>query len=216
MTPQLQLALDESELEPALTALDLVASEVNVIEVGTILLLGEGLRAIREVRTRYPKSTICADARIAEAGGLIATHCFQAGADWVTCVAGASLDTIGRVVEVAHEYGGEVQVELGEEFSLDRAREWRLRGVEHVIVKRSRDGESSGLSPWGQQDIDRIRALRSLGLTVSVTGGIVAEDLGALAEAPVGVVIAGRAITAAQDPRAAATALRVAIDRTWP
>ena len=40
---------------------------------------------------------------------------------------------------------GEVQVELADEwYDADRARAWRAAGVQHVIVKRSRDREAAG------------------------------------------------------------------------
>ncbi|HEY5483050.1 MAG TPA: orotidine 5'-phosphate decarboxylase / HUMPS family protein [Propionibacteriaceae bacterium] len=191
------------------------ADEVDIIECGTILIINEGLRAVREIRALYPDKTILADVRIAEAGSLISRQCYDAGADWVSCVAGASLTTIGQVVAAANEHGGEVQVELGETYDPERARAWRDLGVQHVIVKRSRDREAAGTLTWGPQDIDRIHELAGMGFTVTVTGGIKADELDVFAGTPVGVVIAGRSIMGADDPRAAALELREAMRRSW-
>ncbi|MDR0960049.1 MAG: orotidine 5'-phosphate decarboxylase [Propionibacteriaceae bacterium] len=216
MAPRLQLAVDSPDLVTAFGPLNQVADAVDVVEAGTILIIGEGLRAVREIRALYPAQTVLADVRIAEAGSLIARHCFEAGATWVSCVAGASLTTIGQVVAVAGEFGGEVQVELGETYSLDRARAWRELGAEHVIVKRSRDQEAAGNLSWGPADVERIHELAGLGFTVTVTGGITAGDLDVFAGAPVGVVIAGRSIMGAADPTAAVAELRAAMERVWP
>ena len=90
MRPRLQVALDSTDLATAFGPLNKVADIVDVIEVGTILIISEGLRAVREIRALYPSATILADVRIAEAGALIARQCFEAGASWVSCVAGAS------------------------------------------------------------------------------------------------------------------------------
>ncbi|MDR0432104.1 MAG: orotidine 5'-phosphate decarboxylase [Bifidobacteriaceae bacterium] len=214
--PKLQLAMDALELTKAFGPLAQVQETVDVIEVGTVLLLGEGLRAVREVRALYPEATILADARIAEAGSVLAPPCFEAGANWISCVAGASLTTIAGVVAAAQQAGGQVQVELGEAYDPARAAQWRDLGVQHVIVKRSRDRESAGDLTWGLLDLDRINELAAMGFTVTVTGGIKAADLDVFAGAPVGVVIAGRSIMQAADPRAAAAELKAAIGRVWP
>ena len=215
MLPRLQVAVDNLDLVSAFRALHRCADEVDIIECGTILIINEGLRAVREIRALYPDKTILADVRIAEAGSLISRQCYDAGADWVSCVAGASLTTIGQVVAAANEHGGEVQVELGETYDPERARAWRDLGVQHVIVKRSRDREAAGTLTWGPQDIDRIHELAGMGFTVTVTGGIKADELDVFAGTPVGVVIAGRSIMGADDPRAAAMELREAMRRSW-
>jgi 3-dehydro-L-gulonate-6-phosphate decarboxylase len=215
MPPRLQVAVDNLDLVSAFRALQQCADEVDVIECGTILIINEGLRAVREIRALFPAKTILADVRIAEAGSLISRQCYEAGADWVSCVAGASLTTIGQVVAAAKEHGGEVQVELGETYDPTRAQAWRDLGVQHVIVKRSRDREAAGTLTWGPQDIGRISELAGMGFTVTVTGGIKADELDVFAGTPVGVVIAGRSIMGAEDPRAAAIELRDAMGRSW-
>jgi 3-dehydro-L-gulonate-6-phosphate decarboxylase len=216
MRPRLQLALDTPDLPSALGPLAKAVSQIDVIEVGTILILAEGLRAVREIRAVWPEATILADVRIAEAGGIIARRCFEAGASWVSVVADASLTTIEQVVAQARQFGGQVQVELGESLDPATASAWRERGVEHVIVHRSRDSELAGRLEWGPLDLDRIAELDAMGFTVTVTGGITAAELDALAGAPVGIVIAGRAIVKADSPLAAAAELKAAIARVWP
>ncbi|MCH8611953.1 orotidine 5'-phosphate decarboxylase / HUMPS family protein [Arsenicicoccus dermatophilus] len=206
---RLQIALDTTDLPAALRPLNQAIEHVDVIECGTILIINEGLRAVREIRALYPDATILADVRIAEAGALVARNCFEAGADWVSCVAGASLTTVDQVCRVARELGGQVQVELNDDhYTPDKAREWRRVGVEHVIVKRSRDLEAAGTLEWRETDLERIRVLKELGFTVTVTGGITAAELDVFAGQPVDVVIAGREIVGAIDPEAAARRLK--------
>ena len=143
--PRLQIALDTYDLPSALAPLATAVDQIDIIECGTILVLAEGMDAVRAIRAAYPDKTILADVRIAEAGAKIARMCFEAGADLVSCVAGASLTTIDQVCKVAGEFGGEVQVELADEwYDAERARRWRTLGVQHVIVKRSRDREAAG------------------------------------------------------------------------
>ena len=214
--PQLQIALDTFDMPSALRPLNAAVSQVDVIECGTVLIIAEGLRAVREIRALYPNKTILADVRIAEAGAVISRACFEAGASWVSVVAGASMTTVEQVVKVAQEFGGEVQIELGETYDPEQAREWRRLGATQVIVHRSRDAEAAGKLTWGEDDKDRIRQLHQMGFKVTVTGGVTAKDLPFFQGVPVGVVISGRGIVKADDPLAAATELRETIDRVWP
>ena len=201
MTPDLQIALDTVDLPGALGPLQKAAPHVDIIECGTILVLCEGYHAVRAIRALFPDKRILADVRIAEAGSKIARLAFEAGADLVSCVAGASLTTIEQVCDVAAEFDGEVQVELA--------------GVRHVIVKRSRDRAAAGDLSWKDEDMDRVDELAAMGLTVTITGGVSAEDLPAFAGRSVGIVIAGRAIVGADDPAAAAARLRETLHEVW-
>ena len=215
-TPRLQVALDALDLPSALGPLQKAAPHVDIIECGTILVLCEGYHAVRAIRALFPDKPILADVRIAEAGAKIARLAFESGADLVSCVAGASLTTIEQVCRVAAEFDGEVQVELADEwYDAERARAWRDAGVRHVIVKRSRDREAAGDLSWKDEDMDRVDELAAMGFTVTITGGVSAEDLPAFAGRRVGIVIAGRAIVGAADPAAAARRLRQTLDEVW-
>ncbi|ARD41266.1 3-dehydro-L-gulonate-6-phosphate decarboxylase [Actinomyces gaoshouyii] len=215
--PGLQIALDTFDLPSALGPLQKAAPHVDVIECGTILVLAEGFHAVRAVRALFPDKEILADVRIAEAGSKIARMAFEAGASLVSCVAGASMATIEQVCAGAAEFDGEVQVELADEwYDADRARAWRQAGVQHVIVKRSRDREAAGNLSWKPEDLGRVDELAGMGFTVTITGGVTPTDLPAFAGHPVGIVIAGRSIVAAADPAAAAAELKRAIEEVWP
>lgn len=215
-TPRLQIALDTLDLPSALGPVQKAADQIDVIECGTILILCEGFHAVRAMRALFPDKQILADVRIAEAGQKIARLAFEAGADLVSCVAGASMATITQVCAVAREFGTEVQVELADEwYDPQRCRAWREAGVQHVIVKRSRDREAAGDLSWKPDDLARIDELSAMGFTVTITGGISAKDLATFHGRPVGIVIAGRSIVNAEDPREAARELKDSIAGVW-
>lgn len=214
-TPQLQIALDTTDLPSALGPLQKAADYIDIIECGTILVLCEGFHAVRNIRALFPDKKILADVRIAEAGRKISTLAFEAGADLVSVVAGASLTTVEQVCQVAANYGGEVQIELGETWTLDQAKAWRDAGAQHVIVHRSRDAEASGTLTWTPADLEAIGTLAGLGFTVTVTGGVTASELPIFDGQPVGIIIAGRAIVDAADPATAAEELRESIKQVW-
>ncbi|MHB9857108.1 orotidine 5'-phosphate decarboxylase / HUMPS family protein [Streptomyces sp. YIM S03343] len=214
--PRLQIALDTFDLPSALRPLQQAAQHIDVIEVGTILCLSEGMRAVREIKALFPDRPVLADVRIAEAGAVISRMAFEAGADWVSVVAGASMTTVEAVVAEAARHGGEVQIELNDTWTPEQARAWRAAGVTHAITHRSRDAERDGLPAWGPADLDNVSLLADLGFVVTVTGGVTAAELEVFAGRPVGIVIAGRAIVQAADPEKAAAELADALRRNWP
>lgn len=86
----LQLALDHSFLPENAPLVERLRDRLDRVEVGTPLLLGEGVAAVERVRTMIKASTVLvADTKICDAGGRIAAAAFGAGADIVTVVAAA-------------------------------------------------------------------------------------------------------------------------------
>jgi 3-dehydro-L-gulonate-6-phosphate decarboxylase len=213
--PKLQLALDTYDLPLALAPLQKAQAYLDVIEVGTILCLSEGMRAVRVIRSLFPEKTLLADVRIVEAGGLISKLAFDAGADWVTVVSGATLTTAEVVAKEAHKRGGEVQIELIDGWPMAAARQWLDLGIRQVITHRSRDGEVKGELTWEERDFDEIRRLADMGFRVTVTGGVKNEDFALFAGVPVYIFIVGRGIYKADDPQAAAKSTREMMTRTF-
>jgi 3-dehydro-L-gulonate-6-phosphate decarboxylase len=213
--PKLQIALDLYDLPSALGPLQKAQASIDVIEVGTILCLAEGMQAVRIIRSLYPEKTILADVRIAEAGSLISRMAFEAGADWVSVVSGATLTTVEAVLNQAGACGGDVQIELIDGWTWEQARQWRQLDVHQVITHRSRDAETRGELSWSAADLDDIRRLAEMGFLVTVTGGVKPEDIPQFIGLPVFIFIAGRAIYAAPDPAAAACQFQHAIKQTF-
>src|SRR5271169_2406278 len=102
---KLQLALDHLQLSDALGLLERAADLIDIVEAGTPLLLSEGVRAVREIRRRFPPLTVLADFKIMDAGELEASLAFDAGADIVTVLGAAEDVTIRRACEAARAAG---------------------------------------------------------------------------------------------------------------
>jgi len=209
---QLQLALDNRDLQSALSVIQQTHAFVDIIEVGTVLCLAEGMHAVRTMRSLFPHKLIVADVRIIKAGGLIAEVCFAAGADRVSIMSDASTETIAAVIKQAERFAGDVQIELNGNWHLDQAKHWFDLGIRQVISHRTDEAGSASAS-WKPEDFTMIAALAEMGFQVTVTGGITLADVPLLKEQPVAVIIAGRAIRDAEDPAAAARLFREAIDQ---
>ena len=77
--PNLQIALDHNDLEHALGDVMKVGDVVDIIEVGTILCLQEGQKAIRCIHSIFPDKKLVADTKCADAGGTVARNVANAG-----------------------------------------------------------------------------------------------------------------------------------------
>ncbi len=214
-TPLLQIAMDYISLPKALAMAVQVAPEVDIIEIGTPLCKAAGLEAIRSMREICPDKIILADLKTPDVGALEATMAFDAGADMMTVIGGAAQATIEQALEVARKRGKEMLMELtGVRDIIARATEWRRIGVDRIVYHREWDAQSAGRE-WTEEDKDIMRELIGMGYKVTVTGGMTMELLPFFADLPVSVLICGRGIREAADPRAAAHEMRLALAELW-
>src|SRR5205823_2201810 len=109
---RLQLAIDTQTLSEAEALVSRVRDLVDLVEVGTPLMIREGVGAVRRLRAVFPDLTLVADLKIADGGHFEATLGFEAGARIVTVLAAAADETIRDAVRAGHERGGEVMVDL--------------------------------------------------------------------------------------------------------
>lgn len=212
--PMLQVALDNQSMDDAYRTTRLIANEVDIIEVGTILCVAEGVRAVRDLKALYPDRIVLADAKIADAGKILSRMCFEANADWVTVICCADINTTKGALEVAREFNGDVQIELTGFWTWEQAQEWRDAGIGQVVYHRSRDAQAAGVA-WSEADIGAIRRLSDMGFRVTVTGGLALDDLPLFKGIPIHVFIAGRSIREAASPVAAAREFKRTIAQLW-
>lgn len=216
MKPKLQVALDNTSLSEALEAIREIGNYIDVIEVGTILHVAEGLEPVRCLRALYPDKIILADIKGADAGSLLAKQCYTAGATWMTVICCAEIPTMQGMLKVANEYGSDkdVQIELYGAWTFEHARKWKEAGLKQVVYHRSRDAQAAGKS-WGKEDLEKIGKLCEMGFDITVTGGLTIEDIKLFKDYPIYCFIAGRSIRDAESPQNAAKAFKEEIDKYW-
>ncbi|WP_159543415.1 3-keto-L-gulonate-6-phosphate decarboxylase UlaD [Streptococcus halichoeri] len=215
--PQLQVALDHSDLQGAISAAVAVGQEVDVIEAGTVCLLQVGSQLVQVLRSLFPEKIIVADTKCADAGGTVARNNAAQGADWMTCICCATIPTMAAALKaIKEERGdrGEIQIELYGDWTFEQAQAWLDAGISQAIYHQSRDALLAGDS-WGEKDLNKVKQLIDMGFRVSVTGGLSTDTLQLFAGVDVFTFIAGRGITEAPNPAAAARAFKAEIKRIW-
>ncbi|MDR2975133.1 MAG: orotidine 5'-phosphate decarboxylase [Propionibacteriaceae bacterium] len=105
MVPKVQISLDLTNNAEALaTAAIAVEAGVDWIEVGTPLVLAEGLHAVRALRKEFPNHPIVVDLKTMDGGYLEAEMMGDAGADAVVVMAQAHEATIEAVIAAGRKY----------------------------------------------------------------------------------------------------------------
>ncbi|MDF1499927.1 MAG: orotidine 5'-phosphate decarboxylase [Anaerolineales bacterium] len=214
--PIIQCALDYVNLPEAMAMAYQVQGAVEALEIGTPLCKAEGMRAVNTIRALCPGKIILADVKTPDVGGLEAKIAFDAGADWMTVLGAAPLDTLRLALEEADSRPGhEVLVELtGIKDVLAQAAIWREVGVERMVYHRGWD-EGNLSRTWDESDRQAISALIEMGFTMSVAGGLELETFSFFEGLDIAVFIVGRAIRETPDPARAARAFRARIDEIW-
>jgi len=109
---KLQISFDLLDLDKAIEIGSEVAQYADVIEIGTILIYHYGIQAVKQFKNAFPEKTILADTKIVDRGKEVTELFGEAGADWVTVMAGTSPHVIHATTTAAHSANMKVMLDL--------------------------------------------------------------------------------------------------------
>jgi 3-hexulose-6-phosphate synthase len=206
---KLQIAIDLQNSEEALVLVEKIHDIIDIVEVGTPLIMREGMVPVRLIKEKYPHVIVLADTKIVDGGDLESGDACAAGADIVTVLAISADETIDAVVKTAHKNGKKVLADLISVKDIpQRSREIEKLGVDYIGVHTPVDVQGSGRTP--------LNDLKELVATVPAEKAVVAggvklatiPDYKALNPA---VIIAGGSLTSVPDIRKAVEEMKAAI-----
>ena len=148
---KLQIAFDCTDLDQAITIAKEVAQHADILEIGSVLIYKYGEQAIKRFRDEFPQKTLLADAKIADRGKEAVTIFAQAGADWITVMAGTGKNVIHIACTQAHSLGKKIILDLLDSSSLGQsALEAQSLGVDALLFHKPSDEEDqlSFLDRW--------------------------------------------------------------------
>lgn len=207
---KLQIALDLDSLEKAQEAGEKVHDIVDIIELGTPLMLKEGVRAVSVMKKRFPNAVILADMKIADGGYIEAKFAYDEGADIVTVLGISADETILGVRRAAREAGKQVYVDMLSVTDLAvRARELDALDVDIIGVHTAFDVQKSGRTPF--DDLAVLKA-NCKNAQVAVAGGVKLDTMKRAMELGADIAIVGNALTGASDVRETAVQFKKACE----
>ena len=203
---KLQLALDSSSSQEAKRILEKVSDLVDIVEVGTPLLMKEGIKVVTEIKDTYPQLEVLADLKIMDAGDIEANIGFEAGADIVTVLGVAHDVTIRRAVNQARTLSKKVMVDLIAVADVrERIDQIEVIAPDYCCVHTAFDLQDHGMHPL--QEIQLVQSALKRA-KMAVAGGINPEILPDILPYCPAVVIVGGFITNHPDTRQATLEIR--------
>lgn len=203
--PIVQVSLDLTSTAEALATAEIaLAAGADWLEVGTPLVLAEGLHGVRALRKEFPDTPLIVDLKTMDGGYMEAEMMAGAGADAVIVMGRAHDATIENVCRAGSDFGVLVMGDdLGAEDSAAEAARLEQLGVGLVIHHTGYDHRKKhpGLSPMtdlaavvaattvpvqavGGLSIDQAVACPGLGAPIVVFGAPLAIDGDSFTVAP--------------------------------
>jgi 3-hexulose-6-phosphate synthase len=176
-----QISLDIIDLKEALqTATMARRAGVDWLEVGTPLILSEGLHGVRALRAAFPEIPIVADLKTMDGGYLETEMMAKAGATHVVVMARAHPETIKCVVQAGKDCGVKVMGDnLGCPDMVAGAKLLEDMGCDYVIHHIGYD-ERRGIAALGRRmpsPLDQLREVVSaVHVPVQAVGGLTIEE----------------------------------------
>jgi 3-hexulose-6-phosphate synthase len=197
---KLQISFDLIDLDKAIAIGSEVAQYADIIEVGTILIYRYGTDAIKRFKQAFPDKIILADSKIVDRGKEVAELFADAGADWITVMAGTSAHVIHATTTAAHGANVKVMLDLIDSNSVGQsALEAKNLGADALLFHQPYSETESlvFLDKW-----DMIKG--NSNLPVFVSAKINRDNVDKIAALRPDVIIVGLTITDAENSAAEA------------
>lgn len=203
---KLQLALDLVNIPQAIELIKEVEAHIDIVEIGTPVVINEGLHAVKAIKDAYPHLEVLADLKIMDAAGYEVMKASEAGADIVTILGTAEDMSIKGAVEEAKKQGKKILVDMIAVKDLaGRTKEVDEMGVDYICVHTGYD-----LQAVGQNSFEDLKTIKSVvkNAKTAVAGGIKLETLEEVVNVQPDLVIVGGGITGQADRAAAAATMK--------
>lgn len=196
---ELQLALDLVNISEAKEVVQEVQEYIDIVEIGTPVVINEGLKAVKEIKEAFPSLKVLADLKIMDAGAYEVMKASEAGASIITILGATDDSTIKGAVEEAKKQGTQILVDMINVKNLEqRAQEVDALGVDYICVHTGYDLQAEGETPFEQlQTIKRVVKHAK----TAVAGGIKLNTLPEVVQSQPDLVIVGGGITSEKDKR---------------
>jgi 3-hexulose-6-phosphate synthase len=192
---KLQIAYDFTNLSEAITIAKKTSQFADILEVGTLLIYKEGVKAIEEFKKEFPNKEIFADAKISDRASHAISIFANAGANIISVLAGTANKTILNAAHTAHKHNTKVALDLMDAYSMGQsAMDAEKLGVDCIIFHRSHDVDPEvTLEQW-----DTTKGNTSLPIFIS--GKITKENVERILKLKPNGIVIGSAITKAENP----------------
>lgn len=194
---KLQIAFDILDLDKAIETAETIQDYADIFEIGTSLIYKYGTESITKFREKFPTKTILADAKIIDQSKDAVTLFAQAGADWITVLAGAKRNIIHAACAVAHEHGKKIMLDLVDASSPGQsALEAKSLGVDALLFHKPSQEETDAifLEKW-----EMVKG--NTQVPIFITSNISRENVAEVLSIGASGIVIGKAIVQTENPQ---------------
>ena len=203
---KLQLAYDLGTYEELYPFMEEIEEAVDIIEIGTPVILREGVSQIENVKKRFPDKLIFADLKLMDAGKLEADIGFQAGADMVSVLGLASKKTIEAAKNSAIQWNRKIMIDMiNLEDPIMKWADFMKMGMDYGCLHTAHDDVTDGKNTL--ETVEKFHEAHG-GQQISVAGGIDPEKIRNMKSCQPEILVVGSYITNAVDPSKALKNIR--------
>jgi 3-keto-L-gulonate-6-phosphate decarboxylase len=198
--PVVQIALDYATIEEALAMAKIgVAAGVDWLEVGTPLIVSQGLAPIGELVRAFPDYPVLADYKTMDSGGKNVHRTAGQGGHIMTVCANAPDETIQAAVAASRETNIMVIVDtIGVKNQAARARRCEEWGVHAIYLHYGADQRNADTSQDSTQWLDEVLEAVSIPVGVGTFG---VEDAVRAVQRGAQIVAIGHPLITAANPQ---------------
>ncbi|MDP4552162.1 3-hexulose-6-phosphate synthase [Alkalihalobacillus macyae] len=203
---KLQLALDLVNTQEGIELVKEVQEHIDIVEIGTPIVINEGLRAVKDMKAAFPNLEVLADLKIMDAAGYEVMKASESNADIITILGAAEDESIKGAVEEAKKQGKEILVDMMAVKDLaTRAKEVDALGVDYICVHTGYDLQAKGQNSF--EDLETIKGVVKNAKT-AIAGGIKLDSLEEVVKVQPDLVIVGGGITGEDDKKTVASKMQ--------
>lgn len=205
----LQVALDLPSAEDAFHVLEEIGDYIDVIEIGTPLIIAEGSHLVSAIKRKYTDKIVFADIKVMDGGNAVPQSVLKAGADMISVLSVADDETIQLAIATAHQYGSMALIDFCECPDISgRAKELIKHQPDYMCVHVGYDVQKRGIDP-----LIELHKLDDIPCKKAVAGGIKLATFEAAASCDADIIIVGGGLYAQEDMRGIAKKMREMLDR---
>lgn len=202
---KLQLALDGLSTKTAIELAHATSEYIDTIEIGTPLIKHKGVQVLKKMRSEFPDKAILVDLKTMDVGQYEADVYFDLGADIVTVLGVAPIETIKGSLKSANKHGKKVMVDLinhpNKQLCVEHL---NALGVHLIGIYSGIDQQNIGM-----HSLDALKAIQPhTTIPLCIAGGIKRSNLDNIIKAQPHTIIVGGEITSSQHPEATARTIK--------
>lgn len=193
---KLQISFDVTDLDKAIEIAEKTVNQCDIFEISTILLYKYGIQAVTRFRSTFPNKPLIVDTKLVDTSKPIIPLIAQAGANWITILAGSTQETIHSLCKEASKNNLKVLLDLVDSsYKGQSAMEAKNLGADALLFYQPYSAATSltFIDTW-----EMVKGNASL--PISISAEINRENVNRILLLKPQTLIIGKSITQAADP----------------